>query len=77
MAAAVGDFRPAQVATQKIKKGGDGLDAIELARNPDILVAVKKQRQQSGKPDVVVGFAACVGCWLWGGDEPRHNVERD
>lgn len=58
MAAAVGDFRPAQVAPQKIKKAGDGLDAIELARNPDILVEVKKQREQIGKPTVVVGFAA-------------------
>lgn len=58
MAAAVGDFRPAQMATQKIKKGGGELDAVELLRNPDILVEVKQQREQIGRPDIVVGFAA-------------------
>jgi len=58
MAAAVGDYRPAQRATQKIKKGVNGLDAVMLARNPDILVAVKEQRAQIHKPNVVVGFAA-------------------
>ena len=59
MAAAVADFRPAQVAEQKIKKGenDDGL-ALDLARNPDILLSVKAQRETTGRPLVVVGFAA-------------------
>ena len=59
MAAAVADFRPSQVATQKIKKKDDteGL-TIELTRNPDILLSVREQRQQIGYPRVVVGFAA-------------------
>lgn len=59
MAAAVADFRPQAVAEQKIKKPDDdsGLD-LPLARNPDILLAVKAQRIDSGFPRAVVGFAA-------------------
>lgn len=58
MAAAVADFRPAQVASQKIKKGANDVPTIELVRNPDILLEVARQRQASGWPTVVVGFAA-------------------
>jgi phosphopantothenoylcysteine decarboxylase / phosphopantothenate---cysteine ligase len=58
MAAAVADFRPAQVATQKIKKQANDVPTIELVRNPDILLEVARQRQGSGRPAVVVGFAA-------------------
>ncbi|MCB9454065.1 MAG: bifunctional phosphopantothenoylcysteine decarboxylase/phosphopantothenate--cysteine ligase CoaBC [Anaerolineaceae bacterium] len=59
MAAAVADFRPAAVATQKIKKQDDGGGlTLELARTADILVAVKERRMQTGSPRVVVGFAA-------------------
>jgi len=58
MAAAVADFRPAEVATQKIKKQASGAPTIELVRNPDILAAVAQQRQARGRPHVVVGFAA-------------------
>ncbi|MBI5927682.1 MAG: bifunctional phosphopantothenoylcysteine decarboxylase/phosphopantothenate--cysteine ligase CoaBC [Chloroflexi bacterium] len=60
MAAAVADFRPATVATQKIKKS-DGNQTgltLELARTDDILLAVKSIRQQTGYPRCVVGFAA-------------------
>jgi phosphopantothenoylcysteine decarboxylase / phosphopantothenate---cysteine ligase len=60
MAAAVADFRPSTVAEQKIKKQ-DNSDAgitIELARNPDILIAVREQREELNAPRVVVGFAA-------------------
>jgi len=60
MAAAVADFRPASVAEQKIKKSDNPAEGmiVELARNPDILLAVKEQRPSSGRPLVVVGFAA-------------------
>lgn len=59
MAAAVADFRPQTMADQKIKKADDdsGLNLL-LARNPDILLAVKVHREQTGFPRVVVGFAA-------------------
>ena len=60
MAAAVADFRPASVAEQKIKKSDNPDEGmvVELARNPDILLAVKEQRGSSSRPLVVVGFAA-------------------
>ena len=54
MTAAVADYRPKEVATQKMKK--QGLDTIvELVRNPDILAELGAQR--SGKRPVLVGFA--------------------
>jgi phosphopantothenoylcysteine decarboxylase/phosphopantothenate--cysteine ligase len=57
MAAAVADFRPAQVAGQKIKKAG-GVPEIKLAPTADILAAVASQRKETGRPRVTVGFAA-------------------
>jgi len=57
MAAAVADFRPAQQATQKIKKDG-AATSLELARNDDILALVGEQRVTSGFPKISVGFAA-------------------
>jgi phosphopantothenoylcysteine decarboxylase/phosphopantothenate--cysteine ligase len=52
MAAAVSDFRPAQVADQKIKKGPEASDLVlRLVKNPDFFVEVP--------PGVLrVGFAA-------------------
>ena len=60
MAAAVADFRPQTRATQKIKKKDDSDDAptIILSRTPDILLSVKDRRAVTGRPYVVVGFAA-------------------
>ncbi|GAB3447053.1 bifunctional phosphopantothenoylcysteine decarboxylase/phosphopantothenate--cysteine ligase CoaBC [Streptomonospora sediminis] len=56
MAAAVADFRPAETATGKIKKNGDGPAPVELVENPDILLELAARR---ARPDqVVVGFAA-------------------
>ena len=54
-AAAVVDFRPEEVATQKIKR--DGLDSMELklVSNPDIIAAIAASNI---RPDLVVGFAA-------------------
>ena len=57
MAAAVADYRPRAVSTQKIKKSNSALN-LRLERTPDILLAVKAQREKTGYPIVVVGFAA-------------------
>jgi phosphopantothenoylcysteine decarboxylase/phosphopantothenate--cysteine ligase len=61
MVAAVADFRPESIADRKIKKMETeeawGL-AIGLERTLDILSAVKEQRDRSGMPKVVLGFAA-------------------
>lgn len=73
MSAAVADYRPAQVAAQKLKKeGGQGAQlyqmgetfSLELVRTPDILATLAALLdEQSGKPVsqsrlVRVGFAA-------------------
>ena len=57
MAAAVADYRPLTISEQKIKKLDTQLN-LPLARTPDILMAVKTQRQETGYPMIVVGFAA-------------------
>lgn len=66
MAAAVADFRPAQVATAKIKKGADDKarpPAIELVRNDDVLAAAVRARAHGELPNMraIVGFAAETG----------------
>ncbi|MBN1976031.1 MAG: bifunctional phosphopantothenoylcysteine decarboxylase/phosphopantothenate--cysteine ligase CoaBC [Anaerolineae bacterium] len=57
MAAAVGDFRPETIASQKIKKGEHDL-GVRMVRTPDILAAVAARWPDSGRPRVTVGFAA-------------------
>jgi phosphopantothenoylcysteine decarboxylase / phosphopantothenate---cysteine ligase len=73
MAAAVADFRPAEVADAKIKKtdGGPGGSSsadgaavqdgpvVRLVRNPDVLADLAAHRRRPGQ--VVVGFAAETG----------------
>lgn len=53
-AAAVADYRPAEVAEQKIKKN-DGELTLRLVRNPDILAGLGAEKRQG---QVLVGFAA-------------------
>lgn len=53
MAAAVSDYRPAFVETQKIKKGNATL-TLTLERNPDILATLGEQAK---RPFVLIGFA--------------------
>jgi phosphopantothenoylcysteine decarboxylase / phosphopantothenate---cysteine ligase len=73
MAAAVADFRPAEPAPEKIKKRDDPAGAgeghedaptIALTRNVDVLadlVARRSRRDDSGRRQVIVGFAAETG----------------
>jgi phosphopantothenoylcysteine decarboxylase/phosphopantothenate--cysteine ligase len=66
MAAAVADFRPAQVATAKIKKGPDERDdapLITLVRNDDVLAGAVRARAHGQLPRMraIVGFAAETG----------------
>jgi len=60
MVAAVADFRPESVSDRKIKKteSADWGLAIGLEKTLDILSAVKEQRDRTGFPRVVLGFAA-------------------
>ncbi len=55
-AAAVADWRIANRADQKIKKGDDGPPSLDLVANPDILATLS--RPGPGRPILVVGFAA-------------------
>ena len=71
MAAAVADFRPAQEASQKIKRAA-GPPVLALEPTRDILAAVGRQRQATGRPAVVVGFAAETQNLL---DNARHKLE--
>src|SRR5512143_1187220 len=59
MAAAVADFQAETKAEQKIKKTKDTVNfEIHLTRTPDILQAVKEQKETIGKPQITIGFAA-------------------
>ncbi len=59
MAAAVADFRPTEVATAKMKKGGSSEpSSVALTRNPDVLAGLVAARPEG---QLVVGFAAETG----------------
>jgi phosphopantothenoylcysteine decarboxylase/phosphopantothenate--cysteine ligase len=55
-AAAVADWRVAAEAPEKMKKDGGALPPLALVENPDILATIA--RRSSGRPELVVGFAA-------------------
>ncbi|MGO4190475.1 bifunctional phosphopantothenoylcysteine decarboxylase/phosphopantothenate synthase [Arthrobacter sp. YAF17] len=62
MAAAVADFRPADVSGTKIKKRDDVDDpVISLVRNPDILRELVEVRHAASRNQLIVGFAAETG----------------
>jgi phosphopantothenoylcysteine decarboxylase/phosphopantothenate--cysteine ligase len=54
-AAAVGDWRVAEVASGKLKKTGGAPPALRLVENPDILAGVGNGEK---RPQLVIGFAA-------------------
>jgi phosphopantothenoylcysteine decarboxylase/phosphopantothenate--cysteine ligase len=54
--AAVADYRPANIANQKLKKDGSNSGmTIELVENPDIIATVAQHKQ---RPKQVIAFAA-------------------
>jgi phosphopantothenoylcysteine decarboxylase / phosphopantothenate---cysteine ligase len=55
-AAAVGDWRAAAPAGQKMKKDGGAIAPLPLVENPDILATVARRNER--RPPLVVGFAA-------------------
>jgi phosphopantothenoylcysteine decarboxylase / phosphopantothenate---cysteine ligase len=54
--AAVADWRSAEISFSKIKKNSKSELSLALVENPDILAAIG--RRLSGRPSLVVGFAA-------------------
>ncbi|MHA7176387.1 bifunctional phosphopantothenoylcysteine decarboxylase/phosphopantothenate synthase [Arthrobacter sp. Sr24] len=62
MAAAVADFRPANISSGKIKKRDNVEDpVITLVRNPDILAEIVAHRAAQNQAQLIVGFAAETG----------------
>lgn len=59
MAAAVGDYRPAESHASKMKRSGGDPMRLELVQNPDILSEIGASRRER-KP-VLVGFAVETG----------------
>lgn len=55
-AAAVADWHVSSASDRKLKKTKDGLPSLSFAENPDILRTVSQM--DSGRPPLVVGFAA-------------------
>lgn len=53
-AAAIADFRPAQIAARKLKRRGRASISLELEATPDLLATLAERRQQQ----LLVGFAA-------------------
>lgn len=66
LSAAVADYRPAQRADQKIKKGGESLN-LDLVRTIDIAASLGKQKRND---QILVGFA------LETQDEVRNASEK-
>ncbi len=60
MVAAVADFRPGERSEKKLKKNETEQWGIAIGLEPtlDVLTAVKKHRDQTGIPKIVLGFAA-------------------
>ncbi len=54
--AAVADWRPAEPASEKIKKVAKTPRSLDLVQNPDILATIGKRKV--GRPALVIGFAA-------------------
>ncbi len=61
MAAAVADFRPADVSGTKIKKRTTPPIRDFLVRNPDILRELVEVRDAASRNQLIVGFAAETG----------------
>ncbi len=61
MTAAVADWRPADCATQKLKKG-EMSGVLKLVRNPDILKTLNQELPENVRRSLIrVGFAAETG----------------
>lgn len=69
-AAAVADWRVAEIGANKLKKGVGGAPSLKLVENPDILATIA---QGAPRPAIVVGFAAETENVL---DHARIKLER-
>ncbi|MCM1067434.1 MAG: bifunctional phosphopantothenoylcysteine decarboxylase/phosphopantothenate--cysteine ligase CoaBC [Muribaculaceae bacterium] len=74
MSAAVADYAPAEYHESKIKREHDGIDRIDLVKNPDI-AATLGARKRPGQ--LMVGFALETGSGLANAEEKlaRKNLD--
>lgn len=72
-AAAVGDYRPAETAEEKLKKGDAEL-CITLARNPDILAELGRKKRPG---QLLCGFAMETQNLLEGASDKLHRKNCD
>ncbi len=70
-AAAVADWRAAAASEHKVKKGANGAPSLALVENPDILATIAGR--STGRPELVVGFAAETESLL---DNARQKLAR-
>ncbi|MDE6334039.1 MAG: bifunctional phosphopantothenoylcysteine decarboxylase/phosphopantothenate--cysteine ligase CoaBC [Muribaculaceae bacterium] len=70
LAAAVADYRPAIRLDHKIKREENGIDCIELVKNPDIAATLGAQKRPG---QILVGFALETDNEL---DNARRKLER-
>lgn len=73
MTAAVGDFRPRNPSSEKVKKHEWAGEPLELERTPDILQALSRKRTHH----VLVGFAAESEDLLANGRKKLHQKDLD
>lgn len=73
MTAAVGDFRPRNPSSEKVKKHEWTGEPLELERTPDILQALSRKRTHH----VLVGFAAESDDLLANGRKKLHQKDLD
>lgn len=76
MAAAVADFRPRQVAGNKMKKR-EGVPQMQIEATDDILGAVAGQLSGTERPRLVVGFAAESDNLLMNASEKMKSKKLD
>ena len=74
--AAVADYRPVDVATQKLKKSAESM-TLQLERNPDIIATVAGLTSAEGKRPFTVGFAAETENIEAFGQEKRERKQLD
>jgi phosphopantothenoylcysteine decarboxylase/phosphopantothenate--cysteine ligase len=74
MAAAVADYRPVEVSSEKIKKGAP-VRSLELTACPDIVAALGERRGSSDAP-MLVGFAVETGNAAQLIDEAKRKLTR-
>jgi phosphopantothenoylcysteine decarboxylase/phosphopantothenate--cysteine ligase len=75
-AAAVSDFRPAELSAGKIKKSGEDI-SLQLTPNRDILHKLGEIKDQRPRPPLLIGFAAESGNLVEYGREKLQKKNLD